>query len=453
MAITRRTLLKNMSLGAGSLVLEPILSQLEAHADGSGRMPKRVVIVLHNNGFHAWAAQPKDIEPAERNGPDKVTNIPLAGHELPDALSPLAPCRDLVTIIQKLNGVHCGPYHGGGYAALAGVRKSFQPYAESIDAALAKANRGVFPIVGLGIDTKPKPEGGSVYVCSAMGPNQPVAIQCNPDLAYKTLFGSVASDSARQTFDDRTHLLDFMKDDVKSVRSRLAGPERDKFDYYLNAFEAMGQRQVKLQEMAGTLRKSAPSYDEKKYTSTNEVQRTEAQFDLASGALISGLTRVVTICSGLCSPSGQWTGLGINIGNHGIGHGGSDLGRSSKELYTIIRRFHFEQIAGLIKKLQAMPEGDGTMMDNTVIVYTSDAAGNHHADGKEWPFVLIGSLGKRLRTGRFIEYPGYGQAGNRTINALYCTLLHAAGAPRDHFNLEGGLKEIDQHGPLAELLV
>ena len=67
-------------------------------------------------------------------------------------------------------------------------------------------------------------------------------------------------------------------------------------------------------------------------------------------------------------------------------------------------------------------------------------------------FVLIGNLQNRLKSDRFVEYPAYEQAGNRTINALYCTLLHAAGAKRDHFNLSGDLKKADKHGPLSELL-
>ena len=92
------------------------------------------------------------------------------------------------------------------------------------------------------------------------------------------------------------------------------------------------------------------------------------------------------------------------------------------------------------------------MMDNTVIVYTSDGAETHHARGNEWPFVLIGNLQNRLKSDRFVEYPAYGKPGNRTINALYCTLLAAAGVKRDHFNLSGDLKKVDKHGPLSELL-
>jgi hypothetical protein len=92
------------------------------------------------------------------------------------------------------------------------------------------------------------------------------------------------------------------------------------------------------------------------------------------------------------------------------------------------------------------------MMDNTMIVYTSDFADAHHSNGRNWPFVLIGGLG-RLRTGRYVEFPAYGQRGNRSINALYCTLLHAAGNEVAHFNLEGGMRDLDRHGPLTDLFL
>ena len=85
-------------------------------------------------------------------------------------------------------------------------------------------------------------------------------------------------------------------------------------------------------------------------------------------------------------------------------------------------------------------------------LYWIGEAETHHSSGNEWPFVLVGDLGGSLRTGRFIEYPAFGDAGNRSINALYCSLLHAAGRRGEHFNLEGATKEVDRPGPLPELL-
>ena len=167
--------------------------------------------------------------------------------------------------------------------------------------------------------------------------------------------------------------------------------------------------------------------------------------------MIGGLTRVVTICSGLCSPGGEYRGFQdqpISLHNQ-VGHGG---GGRSRDLYTLVRRYHLEQLATLARRLQAVREGDGTMLDNTVFVYTSDFGEAHHSTGSDWAFVLLGNLGGRLRAGQYVDYPLVGHAGNRSINALYCSLLHAAAAPRDHFNLDGAQRAIDTPGPLNEIL-
>ena len=450
MKMTRRSLLKGMSFGAGSVLLPSMLRQVRAQDDAT-TLPKRFVFVLQNNGFQPWAAQPKGMEWDRENSPDQVIDLSLPELELSEDLSPLEPHKKRVTILQRLQGKHCKPFHGGGYAALAGSPKESRPVATTIDAALAKEFPGVFPIVGLGLNSADNNERGTVYICSAWGPNMPIATQCNPEFAHRQLFGSVAEGNARHQFDARSNLLDFMKDDVRRVRTRLASPELEKFDHYLNAFESMSARQRKLAEMTAVLRKHSPDRSAK-YDSKDDKERLEAQFELAAAALVSGLTNVVTLCSGLCSPNGHMRGFGLDISLHQLGHKESDGERGYRELYTMVRRQHIQLIADLVRKLEAVPEGDGTMLDNTVIVYTSDAAETHHSSGNEWPFVLIGNLGGRLRAGRFIEYPAFGDRGNRSINALYCSLLHAAGKPRNHFNLEGPTKEVDKPGPLPELL-
>jgi len=67
--------------------------------------------------------------------------------------------------------------------------------------------------------------------------------------------------------------------------------------------------------------------------------------------------------------------------------------------------------------------------------------------------VVLGNIGGKLKTSRYVGYPGYGQPGRRTIANMYVTLLHLAGSPRDSFAMaDPGLKDFKQHGPLEELL-
>jgi arylsulfatase A-like enzyme len=103
----------------------------------------------------------------------------------------------------------------------------------------------------------------------------------------------------------------------------------------------------------------------------------------------------------------------------------------------------------IMKALESIPEGSGTMMDNTLIVYTSNNAEKQHSDGEQWPFVLLGNAGGRFKTGQHTRIK------NRPINDLYATFLHAAGAPVDRFNMDKNMANIHRSkiGPIEELLV
>jgi len=94
------------------------------------------------------------------------------------------------------------------------------------------------------------------------------------------------------------------------------------------------------------------------------------------------------------------------------------------------------------------------MLDNTMIVYMSCSSGDHHCPGYDWPFVLLGGMGKKLKMGRYIEYPKYGDKGHRTVGNLYLSLMHAAGleTAQTFGQMDSNLKHLDLKGPLEELL-
>jgi hypothetical protein len=288
-------------------------------------------------------------------------------------------------------------------------------------------------------------------------------------IALKQFFAAGAQGAARQEFDVDTNLLDFMADDVKRMSARLDGSERQKLDRYLQAFEAMSGRQSKLAKLADRIAAATPAVDaklgtfnESRNAPTGVFDRLEAQFDIAAGTLIAGLTNVVTVSAGagpdrigldcLASEVGQGSGY---IGSHAIGHGATQAGLLAAQCHALIRRKCLEKLAKFIKTLQSIPEGDSTMLDSTLIVYLSDSAEGHHPRCEEWPFILVGNLGGRLNLGnRYLRYPWYGNQGHRTIASLYLSLLHAVGDRRESFGIEDSqIKDLDQCGPLAEIMV
>lgn len=464
MSMTRRDALKGMTLSAGSLVLAPIVNRLQAQAAGQPITAKRFVFVVESNGVRPEQLTPAGVMRKPRaeqalNGPPEFVDVPLADNGLPMSLEPVAPWKDRVAIVQGLSGRVCGGGHSNNFKALgafgagrANGGESMAIEGETIDGALAKTVPGVFPHVGLGISKRL--ENSIIYNISAWDRNKGLPTIVKPDLAYSTLFGSVASGAAKQEFAAKNNLLDFLKEDVKRVESRLAGEEREQLGAYLETFETLRNRQSRLNQIEHTLREKGPVVSDK-YTSAVETDRLDAQFDVGAAALICGLTNVLTISSaaGVRDFDITFKGLGLNIDKHSIGHGGSYQGKTWADLYNIIRRYHFDLIAGLCRKLEKVKEGDGTMLDNTVIVYLSDGAEGHHSRCWEWPMVVIGNMGGKLKTGRYVDYPGYGQKGHRTTANLYVTLLQLAGSNRESFGMaDPNLKDLDQHGPLAELL-
>ena len=153
----------------------------------------------------------------------------------------------------------------------------------------------------------------------------------------------------------------------------------------------------------------------------------------------------------------NYAGLGLSDKNvHGIGHGETCNGKTPAEARDIIRLHHTKLLADLAGKLKAVPEGDGTMLDNTTIIYFSDAGNEHHGNLNQWPYIVLGGSGGKMNiAGRYIRYPKYGQEGQKTIGNWWTTWLNAFGNPVEHYgNLDLNLQKngIAQSGALAELM-
>ena len=462
--LDRRQLLTQLSLGTGSALLAPALSRIRAEAAGAP-LPKRVVFVVRANGLRPWGLAAEGLEQYgdSRHRQELYVEESLTGRKLHETFSELESLKNRVTIIQGLSGRSgaVSDPHGANFGALGCYRSDngAPPAAETIDGALAKAMPAIFSHVGLKMGKAN--ELIAHPALSAAGKGKRLPFYCSPIMAYQELFGSLATDNKLKAAAqlDR-HLLDFMVADVKRVKQRLPAAEKEKLEHYLGGLEAMRDRQVKLAKLDDSIRVHIPSVTDK-YTSPIETHRLEAHFDLAAAALIAGLTNVVTIDAD--DLDGRYSGLGLGEKSiHEIGHLSDDYkegrdtnfadGTDGVGARNIVRRFQVGLIAGLAQKLAAVPEGDGNMLDNTLIVYFRDAGQQHHANYENFPMVLVGNLGRKFKTGRFLHYPSYHCDGNRTLGSFYTTILHAVGHPRDGFGqVDLQLPEKSQKEVLAEL--
>ena len=455
--LNRRQMLRGGAATTGGLLLAPLRAKIAAAAAGTFVPPKRVVFFLFDNGFQDDGALPVGM----RLETETIRQLPLAGLRLPLDIEPFAPFMDRMTILHGMR-THGAVDHGGLFHALSGsAGNKGAPQDESIDAALARGASTVVPLLHLGVGDQM-----TAYCCSAWGRAQPIAAICRPEMAYESLFGSVGA--TRNDFAARKNLLDFVTGDIRDLRSSVAGPERELMESHLGAIESLSRRDEAMaaQFAAGDLQKHAPKLEKTGGYADGVV----SQCDIATAALVAGLTNVVSISVGLGVVPNNYSGF-TKSQPHGLGHGSADkdLGLEKPfEVLSHLRNFHARQVARLVKKLKETPEGDGTMFDNTLVVFMSDNANQQHCwKGANWPFVLLGNLGGTLTSGQYLSYPvsrrrtwddggiamGAAAPDNPVTNALYATLLHAVGRPRDTFNRSSSATDpAALYGPLPELL-
>ena len=476
--MTRRETIRRAAMLSGASALHPLLAPLvrRVRAEAAGEQaPRRFVFVVKSSGLTPAELAPPNLAAelvesgdATNPGPNyrqalslkpasRLIDAPLT--ELPETMTALAPVKNRVAIVQGLSGKMCRGGHSSWFGAMGCYRTGGEHdwgriAGPTFDGLMALRFPGIFPHIGLSIGGKvmggPSVHDGVVYPgISSIARNRQLPYQATPLAAYKELF-SVAATSDEDLMENRLQgaLLDFMVDDIKRLENRLGSVDKEKLEVYLDGFESMRRRRRQLKGVEARVRRHAPEVSDK-YSSPIETDRIEAHFDIAAAALITGLTNVISIRPDTLSV--MYGGLGVDKNVHGLGHGeGADpIGHRSN-----IRRLHFEQIGRLAARLAATPEGDGNMLDNTLIVYFSDAGEKHHASSSQWPFVLVGGLGGRLATtGRYLQYPEYQKAGHRTIANLYMTLAEAAGLPLETYGqLDTQLDAKSQQGPLTELL-
>ncbi len=439
----RRDLLKTLPAGAVAPYLMPLIARAEAEAQG--KKPMRFVFLLEGNGLWPEHVMPKGFVRQEMknprggdhhfektNGADELADLPLGGPngQLPDALSPLEKHMKRLTLLTGLSGRVAGGGHGCGYGALGAYPAVAGPKDITIDCALAKTAPSIRQLVGLGFLHNPVNAPPMFQGYSAYGPNQKVSYIQDPVLAHKVLFGKVLGGDPKAEVGSQSMVLDALAEDIHELRPQLPGEEGRKLERVADAFSSIRQRQSRLSEIDPA---RIPAMRQEFHGSTSETIRMEAHVELAATALLTGLTNTITLCSGVGYPT--WKSLGLTIDTHEIGHRANDP--AAQAMRVKIRQFNASLIAKLVDTLESVPEGDGTMMDNTLIIYLSESAETHHCVCMEWPMVLVGNLGGRLKTGgRFVNVPKYGAKGHATVAQFYTALLHAAGAPVNHFGMK-----------------
>ncbi len=459
----RRDFLKQSVLGASAL----------AFANGSrllaspGKPPMRFIFLSKGNGLF-----PSSLVPPSFSEKDKAVDaqkgsldIDLDKHELTEWMRPIEAHKENMTILQGVSGKMCTTGHNGFQSALGAFRANGKESAlkwATVDFELAKLSPSPFHHVELACFFHAhNPVNGIGRGCSARGPLQGNHAFGAPKLAVDELFKSVSSkesDQAELQMDKR--ILEFMGRKQKELYGSLEGTERSKIFNYAESVESIRKRDEQLESMTEVILRNRPNLDKKYLQETmTTVDRQFGHAEVMLAAMKAGLTNVG--CIGLDYLPVDYTGLpGLEndiVNQHDVGHAKTYKGKFTPEIIrSKIRHQHMRVMAKLVESLKAVPEGNGTMFDSTMIFYLPSQGETHHSTGVEWPFVIMAGQNAKLNLGsRYIRLPGYGQEGHKTLGNLYTTLLNVCGNPIKHYGeFDLGLNKyrIDQSGPIKQFL-
>ena len=440
--INRRNILKATLGGLGSMALNSnLMAQINPRPSFTSISggPKRVVFFLQNQGF-----EPKTCIPV---GMQKSGS--LANATLPEPIQALQPHREKIHIINGLHGRHASPAHSAFFGALGGYRGSdgVPPSASTVDYELSKTlPQTLLPHLCIGMDSldnmRAKP---TLATLSASGAGQPIFMYSDPMQLYKLLYGGLSTGEVRTQHEAQSHMLRKIEQFAADKSTGLPLHDQQLYSQFTGGFEQMNALRKRLDGASGDLAKYAPKLDQRYTNPEFETDWHDVLLDLGISALKSGITNTLTIGSGRGEIFGSWKGLGVEKQGHNLGH----MPQHENPIWIKIRQYNSRMLVKLIEELESVPEGSGTMMDNTLIVYTSNNADKQHTNGATWPFILIGDCNGAFKMGQFTQLDG-----KRPINALYTSILNAAGRDIERFNMsEKMAKKYDSStGPLKEVM-
>lgn len=442
--LNRRNVLTGMAAGVGAALGASLGSKnIHAAAAAMRTPPRRIIFFLQNQGFHPDTCVASGLE----------ESVSLDGVTLPEPISGLEPVKDKINIITGLHGRHTSPSHSAYFGALGGFRGGIgiPPGGATIDHVISGLlPQTILPHLRIGMDAlsnmKSRP---TLATLSAEGPGKPLFMHSNPNDLYQMLFGGIASGDVKQKFEAKSRVFDRIEQLANRAGQGLPLEELRRYSTYTDGFRDVNGLRERLAGVSDHLKNFVPEYDSKFTKPEFETDWHDALLDVSIAALKSGLTNVLTVGSGRGEIFGAWKGLGVTEAGHNLGH----IDQPDNPIWVKIRQYNCRMLVKLMKELESVPEGNGTMMDNTLIVYTSNNADKQHTNGAQWPFILLGNCGGNIQTGRYTKLDQRPDAG-RPINDLYTTLLHAIGAPRDRFNMDRSLANMydSKVGPIEELM-
>jgi hypothetical protein len=422
--VDRRTVLRGM----GVTMCLPWLESISAFAATSSgaAFPKRFAVLFMGNGVNEnhWGAE----------GSGEAMKLSMS-------LSPLEPLKHKINVINGLfnkNSTGQGIHPAQTGSLLTGAPITRGPVIHSgISVDQMIANRvgqdTLQPSIVLACE---QPMTGyhetnfsmaySSHI-SWQNADSPVPNEVYPALAFDTLFenrGSLRNLS----------ILDRVRDAAETLSRQVSSTDRYKLDEYLTSVrevekrvDGMRKNQEKAEDAAKLKNRPALSMERPANGLPEDFRdHTRLMCDIIALAFQTDKTRVASLLLARDLSALYYPFLDVNEGHHSASHNNLSDG------YERISRFHLSQFAYLASKLDAMPEGDGTVLDNSCLMFLSNLWAGRVHNSSRLPVVLAGSLGGSLETGRSLDYLEAGDE-NRKMCSLYLGIMDRMGIKLDRF--------------------
>jgi hypothetical protein len=370
--------------------------------------------------------------------------------DLSEILQPLAPLRNQINIISGLS--HPQAYGGG--SATSNHNRSAATFLSGAHAeAGPKAHLGVtmdqVAAQHIGQDT-PLPSlelmieeatlsCGDGLSCAYrdtiawQNANSPLPMENNPQVVFEKLFGDGNTDAERRARREQAvSLLDSVVGEVSSLQRKLPAVDRTRLDQYLGDIREVERRIQKASNEAST-ELSLPTLP------TGVPKDVDAHiklmFDLQVLAWQANITRVTTLLMAKELSNAVYPKSNVRDAFHILSHH-SNL-RENMDRFAVLNRYHVTLFTYLLEKLRSIPDGDGTLLDHSMVLYGSAMSdANQHNHGP-LPIVLAGGASGALKGGRHIRH-----AKDTTMSNLLLAMLDKLGIPTEKFGDSTGMLQI-----------
>jgi len=436
-ALPRRTFLRGMGVAVALPLLDAMVPAMTALAATPASPVRRLgyIFIPMGSDISRWT-------PPGKNGLTKLSPI----------LQSLEPVKDQVTVLTNMelrnasNGSHATSNSAFLSCAVAKLTESTDYHlGTTVDQIAAKeiGQDTPLPSLELGMDLlEIVGQCDDGFACvyqnnlSWSSPTTPLPYEAHPRMVFERLFGEGGSSVERsKTLKKKASMLDWVRKDISRLQRELGSSDRTKVSRYLESVREV-ERRIQIAE-AGAAENPMPDMERPIGVPATYADHARLMFDLQVLALEGDITRVISMQLARETSTRSYNEIGISEPHHPLTHHGNDQEKIAK--VAKINQFHVSLFAYLIEKLKSTPEGDGSLLDNSMYLYGSGMGNPNAHDHINLPILVAGGGAGRMKGGRHIRY-----AEPTPLANLHLTLLEKAGVRMDSF--------ADSQGKVEELL-